>query len=184
MIKPEIKKIEATYKSNYSIIQQKLMEVQSGFFKDVYNKNNSDMDNANIAIYFARNLHERILRQKDSDLDYDISLQNFWENNSKIIQKELKVIEIANIIGLPKETARRKMHELVKLNILKKNKNKIFWKPTENDKENYDKYINTCINHLAAYIETISTCLKIKLNMENSDDYKVFKKVRDLKDTF
>ena len=26
--------------------------------------------------------------------------------------------------------------------------------------------------------------LKIKLNMENSDDYKVFKKVRDLKDTF
>ena len=59
------------------------------------------------------------------------------------------------------------MHELVKLNILKKNKNKIFWKPTENDKENYDKYINTCINHLAAYIETISTCLKIKLNMEN-----------------
>ena len=26
--------------------------------------------------------------------------------------------------------------------------------------------------------------LKIKLNMENGDEYKVFKKVRDLKDTF
>ena len=26
--------------------------------------------------------------------------------------------------------------------------------------------------------------LKIKLNMKNSDDYKVFKKVRDLKDAF
>ena len=154
MKKLEIKEIKATYKSNYSIIQQSLMEIQSIYFKDFYNKNNSNMDNVNIVLYFAKNLHERILRQKDYDLDYDISLQNFWTNYSKTIR-------------LPKETARRKIQELVKLKILKINNNKIFWKPFENDKISYDKYISTCINHFAGYIETISICLNIKLDMEN-----------------
>ena len=167
MIAPEIKEIEAAYKSSYSTIHQSFLETQSDFLKDIYNRYNSDMDNANIVLFFARNLHKRILRERDTDLDHDISLQNFWSNHSNTLQKKLKIIDIAKITGLPKETTRRKMQELIKLKILKKTNNRIFWEPIEKDKESYNNIINTHIHLLTSYIDTISTCLKLKLNKEN-----------------
>ena len=111
---------------------------QNKFTLDIYNRYNSDLDSGNIVMYFARNLHKDILHQRASDLDFDISFESFWLNHKKINQKSCKIIDVALATGLPRETTRRKIKELLEKKILKIVNKKIFWQPQDSLKKLYE----------------------------------------------
>ena len=79
-----ISEIKNIYKHNYSEILEEFLKVQSEFLTGVYNRYSKDLDSANIVLYFAKNLHQQTLRQRDWDLDFNISFENFWINHQKI----------------------------------------------------------------------------------------------------
>ena len=82
MIKVEHEEIKKIIKKNYLNIQGVFFEVQSSFLSGIYNRYNKDLDGGNIVIYFAKEFHHKVLRQKDVDLNHDISflikLLNFF----------------------------------------------------------------------------------------------------------
>ena len=99
---------------------------------------NKDLDAANIVLFFAKNLHQDTLRLRDNDLSTDISFENFWNNHSKIKQKNFKIISIAKETGLPKETTRRKINNLIKNKMMGKDKIYLTGTPEAKHKERYN----------------------------------------------
>jgi len=169
----DIAEVKKVYKNNYAQILGLFMNVQSDFLSGIYNRYNKDLDAANIVLYFAKNLHQETLRERENDLDYDISFENFWNNHSKTKQKKLKIIEISEQTGLPKETTRRKVHNLLKTKTLLKDKNSISWLPAEIHKSSYNSIINQEVNQLAKLIKFFSNQLNYNLSSEKiSEDIK------------
>ena len=162
----EINDIKLHHKKLNVIHQNEFFKVQSLILTDIYKRYNYDLDSANIVLYYAKNLHHKILRERDSDLDFDISFENFWNNHSNIKQTNHKVIDISKETGLPKETARRKIQELLKNKILKKDLGRIYWEPIEKDKNSYNLMIDNHIKNITRLIFVFSTSLKIDLNSD------------------
>jgi hypothetical protein len=126
--------------------------MESSFLSGIY-KRYGDLEGGNIVIFFARNLHLEILRKREADLNFDLSLDAFWNNHKNIIQKKKKIITIAKNIGLPRETTRRKILSLMKTKHIKKTeKNTIFWEPDSKSKYSYTKTIGEQINSLSKFI--------------------------------
>ncbi len=169
----DIAEVKKVYKNNYSQILGLFMNVQSDFLSGIYNRYNKDLDAANIVLYFAKNLHQETLRERENDLEYDISFENFWNNHGKTKQKKLKIIEISEQTGLPKETTRRKVHNLVKTKTLLKDKNTISWLPAEIHKSSYNSIIDQEVSQLARLIRFFSNQLNYNLSSEKiSEDIK------------
>ena len=169
----DIAEVKKVYKNNYAQILGLFMNVQSDFLSGIYNRYNKDLDAANIVLYFAKNLHQETLRERENDLEYDISFENFWNNHGKTKQKKLKIIEISEQTGLPKETTRRKVHNLVKTKTLLKDKNTISWLPAEIHKSSYNSIINQEVGQLARLIRFFSNQLNYNLSSEKiSEDIK------------
>lgn len=94
-----------------------------------------------------------ILRKREIDLNFNLSLDEFWNNHKNIIQKKKKIITIAKSTGLPRETARRKILSLIKSKHIKKTeKNTIFWEPDSKSKDSYIEIIGEQINSLSKFI--------------------------------
>ena len=159
----EIKKI---YKSNYSKVLHEFISVQSDFLSDVYKRYDKDLDAANIVLYFAKNLHKSTLRERDKDLDFNISFENFWDNHQKTTQDKRKIIEIAQSTGLPKETARRKVNNLLKNKVLQKEKNFIYWSPPNEQRKTYNKVVERQINQISKLVQMISVLLNLKISKD------------------
>ena len=98
---------------------------QSNFLSDLY-KRYECLDSANIVLFFAKKTHQAILRKKEYDLDYDLSFEKFWDNHNEVVIENSTIIDIAKNSSLPKETARRKLAELIKKKILVKTKKKYY----------------------------------------------------------
>tara|TARA_B100001540_G_scaffold304088_2_gene313421 strand:- start:2384 stop:3367 length:984 start_codon:yes stop_codon:yes gene_type:complete len=161
-----LEEIIKTYKNNYSSILHEFISVQSDFLSDIYKRYNKDLDAANIVLYFARNLHGKTLRERDKDLDFNISFEKFWENHEKTKQDNRKIIDIAQSTGLPKETARRKVNNLIRTKVLQKNRNYIFWSPPQHDKESYNSVVDRQINQISKLVQNISVYLNIKISKD------------------
>ena len=139
-------------------------EMQSTFLSGLY-KRYGDLEGGNIVIFFARDLHLEILRKRENDLGFNLSLENFWNNHKNVIQSSKKIIFISKQTGLPKETTRRKLMSLVKKKHIKKSdKNKIFWEPISEFKESYIKIIEEQITSLSKFIFEQSKFLDINLS--------------------
>ena len=158
--------IKKIYKENFNELQITFNKGQGVFLNDIYKRYGNDLDCAVIILHYAKNLHRQILRKREADLNYDISFESFWKNHSLIQQKKFKIIEISKSTGLPKETARRKIDKLLKIRMLKKNKNILFWEPTPHDKNSYDLIINKHMDILINLINSISKFLDFKLNQD------------------
>ena len=117
----DINQLKNIYKENILSVQEKYLLQQSNFLSTVYGRYLNDLDSANIVLYFAKNLHLKILRKRENQINYEISLESFWNNHKNIDQENLKIINVSNETGLPKETARRKISNLIEEKILKKN---------------------------------------------------------------
>ncbi len=157
--KVERKQIEHVYRENYSSIYGEFLRTQSFFLSNLCIKNDSDLESGNIALFFEKNIHKNILREKDDDLDYDISFNNFWNNHLNINQDSLKIIQISNLTGLPKETTRRKIENLLKSKILKKDKKKLFWYPLDSEKQSYDLIFKEATNNISNKIKVFTNYL-------------------------
>ena len=161
-----LKEIVKAYKVNYAKILHEFIGVQSDFLSDIYNRYDKDLDAANIVLFFAKNLHELTLRERDRDLDFNISFENFWLNHERTKQNNCKIIDIAESTGLPKETARRKVNNLIKNKVLQKNKNLISWSPAIDQRKSYNKVVDRQINQISKLVQTIAVHLEIKISKE------------------
>ncbi len=166
----KLDEVKEVIKQNYSSCQLMFMEIQSSFLIDIYKRYNKDLDGANIVLYFAKNLHRQILHQRENDLKYDISLENFWRNHKDIRQPDYKIINISKDVSLPKETTRRKINNLLKTKVLQKKGKKLFWHPTEDQKKTYETIVKKEINDVSKMINCISSLFKIKVSHDKIKD--------------
>jgi len=148
----EKKNIEKILLDNFIDLMPSFYEMESSFLSGIY-KRYGDLEGGNIVIFFAKNLHLEILRRRELDLNFNLSLDKFWNNHKNIIQKKKKIITIAKNIGLPRETTRRKLLSLIKTKHIKKTeKNTLFWEPDSKSKDSYMKIIGKQINSLSRFI--------------------------------
>ena len=162
----ELKEIVKVYKHNYGKILDEFLSVQSDFLSDIYRRYNKDLDAANIVLFFAKNLHEKTLRERDRDLDFNISFEKFWENHEKTKQENRKIVDIAESTGLPKETARRKVNNLIKGRVLQKNRNKISWSPPIEQRKSYNSVVDRQITQISRLVQVIAIHLDIKISKD------------------
>ncbi len=152
-----LKKIEKTsvqknLTENFLKLMPSFYEMESSFLSDVY-KRYGDLEGGNIVICFARDCHLEILRKREQDMDFDLSLEKFWKNHKDVHQPKKKIILVSKETGLPKETARRKIISLIRLKHLRKGeKNRLFWEPASELKETYVNIINEEIVSLSKFI--------------------------------
>ena len=111
--------LEKVLKENFIKLMPAFYEMESTFLSGIY-KRYGDLEGGNIVIFFARDLHLEILRRRENDLDFDLSLDMFWNNHKDIRQGKKKIILVSKETGLPKETARRKIISLIRKKHLKK----------------------------------------------------------------
>ena len=148
----EGKNIEKILLDNFIDFMPTFYEMESSFLSGIY-KRYGDLERGNIVIFFAKDLHLEILRKRELDLNFNLSLDEFWNNHRNIIQKKKKIITIAKSTGIPRETARRKILSLIKRKHIKKTeKNTVFWKPDSKSKDSYIVIIEKEINSLTRFI--------------------------------
>ena len=155
--------IEDSFEKNFTKLLPVFYEMQSTFLSGIY-KRYGDLEGGQIVIYFARNLHLRVMRRREEDLNFDLSLEKFWFNHQNTIQDKQKIISVARFTGLPKETTRRKIINLTKLKHLKKSsRNSLYWEPASQYKETYMKIIKEQINSLSKFLFEQSKYLNINI---------------------
>ena len=148
----EKKNIEKVLLDNFIDLMPVFYEMESSFLSGIY-KRYGDLEGGNIIIFFAKDLHLEILRKREVDLNFNLSLDEFWNNHKNIIQKKKKIITIARSTGLPRETTRRKILSLMKAKHIKKTeKNTVFWEPDSKSKDTYIKIIEEQIHSLSKFI--------------------------------
>ena len=174
--KTSLKSIEDSFEKNFSKLLPIFYEMQSTFLSGIY-KRYGDLEGGQIVIYFARNLHLEVMKKREEDLNFDLSLEKFWFNHQNTLQDKQKIISVSRFTGLPKETARRKIIHLTKLKHLKKtSKNSLYWEPSSQEKETYMEIIKEQIKSLSKFLYEQSKLLGInipflKFNKEIEKNY-------------
>ena len=101
-------KIISLLNTNYSELIKDFFEMQSAFLASRY-KIHKNIETANIILALTKTMHLNIVRQRERNLDYNLSLNNFWHNFKTCEIPRHKIIAIVNSTGIPKETVRRKV---------------------------------------------------------------------------
>ena len=164
--------IENKILENYIEYQYLFLEFQSKFLSDLFLRYQG-VENGNIVLYYARLVHQDILRKKDYDLNFNLSYEKFWKNHNEIVPKKKSIIKIATDTFLPKETARRKILLLTKLKVLNKKNKNTGWLPNEQYKINYNLLINTEITNVSKLIDFV--CKKTNIFLPNEEVEKEIK---------
>jgi len=165
--------IEKNILKNYIEYEYLFVSFQSKFLTNLYNRYQS-LENGNLVLYFAKETHQNILRQKNYDLNFDISFDKFWVNQSKVIPKKKSIIKIAKDTMLPKETARRKILQLIKQKVLDKKDRNIGWLPNEQYKQSYNLIIDKEIDDVCKLINFI--CEKENISISKEETAKELKR--------
>ena len=161
--KLEKKYIEKISLDNFIDLMPSFYEMESAFLSGIY-KRYKDLEGGNIVIFFAKDLHLKILRKREIDLTFDLSLDEFWHNHKNVIQNKKKIITIAKNVGIPRETVRRKILYLIKAKHIKKTeKNTIFWEPDSKSKDSYMEIILEQINSLSKFIFQQSKLISLNI---------------------
>jgi len=157
--------ITSLLKTHYTNLLQAFYESQSSFLCGVYKRYKS-LETANIILCYARSLHLEIIRQREKDLNYNVSLNNFWKNFHTIDKPNLKITSIVKITGIPKETVRRKIKKLTEVGFLVKDKkNKGYhWELADKEKDAYFDVIDYDTKNLSIFISKIVNDLDVKIN--------------------
>ena len=160
-------------KTHYANLMPAFYELQSSFLCDIYKRYGS-IEKANIVLCFSRDIHLEIIRQREKDLNFDVSLQNFWANYTTINKPTKKITTVVKITGIPKETVRRKVKNLMERGFLEKDKkNKsYFWGLIDKAKEREDFFKNIEIdtNNLSIFISKIVKDLGMKASNKTVED--------------
>ena len=149
--------------THYSTLMESFYELQSSFLCGIYKRYGS-IETANIILCFARSVHLEIIRQREKDLNYNVSLENFWKNFNTIEKPTEKITSVVKITGIPKETVRRKITNLMEIGYLEKDKkNRSYtWSLQEKEKTNFFEIINKETKSLSNFISKIGKDLGLK----------------------
>jgi len=150
---------------HYANLMPAFYESQSAFMCGLYKRFDS-IETGNVMLCFARSVHLEIIRQRERDLNFNVSVEKFWNNFNNIQMPTEKIAYIVKITGIPKETVRRKINNLMKLGFLSKDKKSkgYFWSLTQKETEYYFKTIDYDTRNLARFISRIAKCLNIKFD--------------------
>ena len=85
------------------------------------------IETASIVLSLIRSMHLEIIRQREINLDHNLSLDNFWFNFNHVDKPKHKIVSIVNLTGIPKETVRRKIKKLVQNNYVVLHRGKNFY---------------------------------------------------------
>jgi len=165
--------IEDKILENYAEYSNLFIAFQSELLAGLYRRYQS-IENGHLVLYFAKKVHQGILRQKDFDLNFDISFEKFWKNHNEITIERTSIIGIAEATSLPKETARRKILQLIKQKVLNKKNKNIGWLPNEQYKQSYNLFIYKEIEQMTKLIKFV--CDKIDLNYSSEE---IIKEIKD-----
>ena len=88
----EKRNIEKIITENFIKLMPAFYEMQSLFLSGVY-KRYGDLEGGHIVILLARDLHLEILRKREKDLDFNLSLDEFWNNHKDVVQSKKKIID-------------------------------------------------------------------------------------------
>ena len=160
------KDVAILLKTDYFSLMASFYETQSSFLTKIY-KRYSSIEAANIILCFARNTHLEIIRQREKDLNFDVSLEKFIDNLNQINKPSEKIISIVQLTGIPKETVRRKIKNLLNLGYLiyDKDKKKYSWKLSSKEKDAYFDIINSDIEVLSKFVFKFADSLKLNLDI-------------------
>ena len=163
--------ISQLIQTHYSNLMEAFYELQSSFLCDIYKRYKS-IETANIILCFARNVHLEIIRQREKDLNFNVSLENFWENFNNIDKPSEKITSVVKITGIPKETVRRKISNLIEVGFLEKNKKtkSYTWILSEKDKFDFFKIIDNETKNLSTFNTKISKDLGLTPNNKIVED--------------
>jgi len=156
--------------SHFAQLSAAFFEMQSSLMAGIIKKD-SDLETSCIIMAFETKIHLEIIRQREKNLDHDISYKNFFSNLNLIDKLSNKVISISHITGIPKETVRRKIKKLVLINqLFENNKKEYCWCINKNQQNYYYKNIDKEIFLLSKLIFKFSDILNLNyttLDIEN-----------------
>ena len=141
-------------------------EMQNHFLIARYRINKS-IETSNILTFLGRSLHLAIFRQREKDLNHNISLKNFFNNNKIIKEHGHKIVSIVKSTGIPKETVRRKLKNLIekKIIIFNKKHKEYTWNLVPKDEEMFMSFMNEDIKSIAKFVWSITKYLDLKLKI-------------------
>jgi hypothetical protein len=164
--------IEDKILNNYIDYSYLFIKFQSKFLSGLYSRY-QNLDNGKLILHFTKETHQDILREKEYDLNFNISYEKFWENHHKIKPRHRSIIKIAEDTLLPKETARRKILQLINQKVLNKKNKNIGWLPSEQYKQNYNLFINKEIEDVGRLISFV--CKKLNYSIAKEEVSKEIK---------
>ena len=158
---------------NFSAMLAEFYEMQTQFLTSRY-KINENIESSNILTFLGRSLHLEILRQRQNNLNFDVSLKNFLKmneyirNNLDYFNHGHNIVSIVKETGIPKETVRRKLNKLIEKKIINYDKkNKFFsFNISEKNEKMFADFIEEDIRALSKFILFISNALKINLEFK------------------
>ena len=140
-------------------------EMQSTFLSGIYKRYKS-IETANIILCLAKKMHLEIIRQREKNMNHDISLENFWNNFNNIDRPTEKIVSIANMTGIPKETTRRKIISLINQNFVVRNKSnkEYYWNLSSKHHDDYFNIVKDEIEVLAKFASTCAAGLELSID--------------------
>jgi len=152
---------------NFADLTKAFYEMQTSFLTSIYKKY-KDIETANIALCFVKSAHLEILRKRDTDLDHNISLENFLHNINNIQKPTAKIVSIVKATGIPKETVRRKIKKLEYLEYINCLKNKEYtlnYLPKHY--EEFSNSVNKDILIVTKFILTVTKNLNLNFSIDS-----------------
>ena len=164
-IQPQI--IKQLLEKHYYSLVTVFYETQSLYLSGIY-KRYGNIETANIVLCFAKNMHLEIIRQRERNLNYDVSLKNFWHNFNNITKPSQKITTIVKTTGIPKETVRRKIKYLTSVGCLENigNAQGYSLNLSSDQKNYYFKIFEEEINNLAKFTFKFSSFLNLNLSLQ------------------
>ena len=146
-------------------LMSEFYEMQSTFLSGIYKRYKS-IETANIILCLAKKMHLEIIRQREKNMNHDISLENFWNNFNNISRPSEKIVSIANMTGIPKETTRRKIISLINQNfvVLNKSNKEYYWNLSSKHQEDYFNIVKNEIEILAKFASACAAGLELSID--------------------
>ena len=165
--------IQKTVYKNYNQLLSSFYEMQTEFLRARY-KLNKSIEVSNILTLLGKNLHLEIVRQRENDLDFDISLEsflkinNYMRNNEYGLKTGYKIVSIVEQTGIPKETVRRKLKKLIDTKVVNYNKaSKLYYyNLQQRNEELFKNFIERDINALSKFVSSVSKFLDLDLKVK------------------
>ena len=155
---------------HYSDLISEFYEMQSTYLSIKYKKHKS-IESSTIIMCFVRDVHLHIVRQRERELNYDVSLKKFFFNLKNIEIPTQKIVSVVNTTGIPKETVRRKIKQLIQKDIIHLQRNKeYYWNVNSKNEDFYLKTKQKEIRMISKFVHCFTKYLHLTFTVKEIED--------------